>query len=73
MPYTSVLALERLLVHTSVFLHTCERFPLPALSPLLTQCSATGIIMPSGDELRHIKVEIVLWKAPLGEINYFIN
>jgi len=47
MPYTSVHALERSLVHTSMFLHTCPRFPLPALSLLLMQCSSTGIIIPS--------------------------
>ena len=33
MSYTSVHALERSPVHTSVFLHTCVCFPLRTLSP----------------------------------------
>ena len=45
--YTSALALERSLVHTSVFLYPCESFLLPPLYLLPTQCSITGIIMPS--------------------------
>jgi len=44
---SSIHALEPSLVHTSVFLHTCVRFPLPPLSLLLMQCSTTGIIIPS--------------------------
>jgi len=47
MPYTSVHALERSFVHTSVFLHTMSASLCLSSSLFLIQRSTTGIIIPS--------------------------
>jgi len=46
-PYTSVHALERSLIHTSVFLHTMSASLYLRSSLFLIRHSATGIIIPS--------------------------